>query len=340
MQNLPRRDGVVDLTRLDIGTQVCEPLLVWEVEQRSSGDQAFVILTLGNCRGRLPSAPFWPEDLVKLDGVARGAVVSVRGEITCYRERRQLRVAQIRPLPTDGIRWTAFLPSIGELSRYWTDLDRWRHEISASRIRQVLDLFYEDARFRTAYAECPASLNGHHAALGGLLLHTWEVAAISRQIAAIAGADRDLVLAGALLHDIGKLESYRWDGRFAMTDRGALCGHVVLGSLMLDARLSAHSNLCTDPERDLLHHLVLSHHGQLEHGAPVTPMTLEAEVLHFADKTSARTASMGEAVANAENFTGDDLVSARSLWQLDHRRVFRGGSDWGRDAGGENGTAA
>lgn len=331
MQTLSRRDGVVDLNQLEIGAEVCEPLLVWDWEQRVAGEQPFVVLTLGNCKGRLQSAPFWPEDLRKLEGITRGAVVSIRGEIASYRERRQLRVAQIRPLPREGVAWSALMPSVSDITGYWTDLDRWRGDIVAPRLRTVLDLFYEDPTFRQAYGECPASLNGHHARLGGLLQHTWEVCRIGREIAESSSADRDLVVAGALLHDIGKLESYTWAGCFAMTDRGALCGHVVLGSLMLEQRLLAAEPVpCTGPERDLLHHLILSHHGLLEHGAPVSPMTLEAEALHFADNASARGASMGEAVEDPQNFLGDERVSAKALWQLDRRRVYRGKSDWGR----------
>ncbi|HEV8124029.1 MAG TPA: HD domain-containing protein [Gemmatimonadales bacterium] len=331
MLTLTRLDGVVDLNRLEIGAPVSEPLLVWDVEQRSAGTQPFVVLTLGNCKGRLQSAPFWPEDLPKLEGIERGAVVSVHGEIATYRERRQLKVAQIRPLPRDGVAWPALMPSVGDTRTYWDQLDQWRHGTSAPRLRSVLDLFYEDSEFRQAYGECPASLSGHHARLGGLLQHTCEVARIGLCLAETTGADRDLVLAGALLHDIGKLESYTWSGTFAMTDRGSLCGHVVLGSLMLAARLgAAPPTLCSGPEHNLLHHLILSHHGLLEHGAPVTPMTLEAEVLHFADNASARTGSMGEALEDPQNFSGTDPVSARPVWQLDRRRVYRGKSDWGR----------
>jgi len=336
MLTLARLDGVVDLNRLEVGALVSEPLLVWDLEQRSAGAQPFVVLTLGNCKGRLQSAPFWPEDLRKLEGVERGTIVSVRGEIATYRERRQLKVDQIRPLPRDGVAWTALMPSVGDTAPHWSQLDQCRLGMKAPRLRATLDLFYEDPSFRQAYGECPASLSGHHARLGGLLQHTCEVVRIAGSLADITGADRDLVLAGALLHDIGKLESYTWAGAFAMTDRGSLCGHVVLGSLMLEARLHAATPPpCTGPERDLLHHLVLSHHGILEHGAPVAPMTLEAEVLHFADHASAKTASLAEALEDPENFSGADLVSARPLWQLDRRRVFRGKCDWGR-----NGTAA
>jgi 3'-5' exoribonuclease len=86
---------------------------------------------------------------------------------------------------------------------------------------------------------------------------------------------------------------------------------------------------CTEQELAILQHLVLSHHGRLEFGAAVTPMTLEAEVLHYADNASAKTASMADALADPDNFDGERLVSARSLWQLDRRRAYRGQSDWG-----------
>jgi 3'-5' exoribonuclease len=79
----------------------------------------------------------------------------------------------------------------------------------------------------------------------------------------------------------------------------------------------------------LLQHLIASHHGALEHGAPVRPMTLEAEVLHYADDASAKTSSMAGALASSEHFAEHEPLSARSIWQVDHRRLFRGGSDWG-----------
>ena len=134
-----------------------------------------------------------------------------------------------------------------------------------------------------------------------------------------------------LLHDIGKLDAYRWDSVFDYTDAGHLLGHVVLGSLMLDRRLKEEAvPPCTAEERALLHHLVLSHHGKLEFGSPVPPMTLEAEVLHWADNASAKTASMAEALKEAEAF-GEGLVSQRRFWQLDYRRAYRGSSNWGMD---------
>ncbi len=326
--------GPVDLTALAVGQRLQDPLLVHEVEQRTSDGGPFTVLTLGNSTGRIATAPFWLEDQPKVAGVERGHVVQVIGEVGLYRERQQLRVSSIRVLPAGSVAWRDLVPSVGDVAPFWEVLDRWRAEIRGPRLAATLGLFYEDAEFRRRYEECPASTSGHHAQMGGLLKHTAEMAAIGRAIAKASRADIDLVLAGVLLHDMGKLEAYRWDGVFQMTPRGALYGHVVLGSLLLDRVVGrADPCPCTPEELDLLHHLVLSHHGRPEFGAPVSPMTLEAEILHFADNASAKAASMSDALADLGNFSGDDLVSARTLWQLDRRRVYRGRSDWGRGEG-------
>ena len=156
------------------------------------------------------------------------------------------------------------------------------------------------------------------------------MAAIGRAVSESCGADPDLVLAGALLHDIGKLEAYRWLTGFEVSEAGALLGHVALGLLMLARRVGqARPPVCTEEELHLLLHLVASHHGRPELGATAPPMTLEAEVLHYADNASAKTASMAEALADPENFSGGLPLSPRGVWQLDKRRVYRGGGDWG-----------
>lgn len=210
-------------------------------------------------------------------------------------------------------------------------LDRATDALRRPRLRRVVGLFYDDPGFRARYQECPGSTAGHHAELGGLLRHTAEVAAIGQAIARASGADEELVAAGALLHDIGKLEAYDWQGGgFELTEAGALLGHVTLGMLMLSRRLAtASSRPCSNRETLILQHLLASHHGVLEHGAPARPMTLEAEVLHHADNASAKCRSMADVLSRAEHFAGSDLISTRALWQLDHRRAYRGGSSWG-----------
>ena len=325
-----RMPAPADLKQLTVGDRVQDPFLVLDVEYRDSPRGAFTTLTLGNGRGQLPTAPFWSEDQHRIAGIVRGDVAQVIGEVGQYGGKRQLKVTSIRVLPRGSVDWRQLLPSVGDVSPYWDILDRWRGEMTRPRLRRVIDLFYADPGFRHRYEECPASTVGHHAALGGLLKHTCEVAAIGRAVAKVCRADAELVLAGALLHDIGKLEAYSWEGSFDHTDAGRLLGHVTLGMLMLARRVTEEQpSPCTELELTILQHLIASHHGKPEFGAPVAPMTLEAEVLHFADNASAKTASMADAIGNTGNFVGEALVSARALWQLDHRRAYRGSSDWG-----------
>jgi 3'-5' exoribonuclease len=321
---------IIDLPGLTAGQRLEGSLLVCDVEQRGSGTQPFILLTLGNSTGRIQSAPFWSEDLPQLSGITRGRVVEVLGDVTTYRDRRQLRVSTIRTVPEDAINWGEMLPSLGDTRPYWRAIDSWRAQVTAPRLKATVALFYEDDAFRQRYDQCPGSISGHHACLGGLLRHTWEMGTIARALCRTVPADPDLLLAGVLLHDIGKLEAYAWSRAFEITPRGYLLGHVALGSLMLAERIrGSGAPMVRGDELDLLHHLVLSHHGKLEFGAPVVPMTLEAELLHHADDASAKSDSMAQALAGADNFAGEELISARSIWQLDRRRVFRGKSTWG-----------
>ena len=208
---------------LSVGTRVEDTFLLMEVATRSTaGGDPFTILTLGNSTGSVATEPFWSERQKDVAGLRRGHVVQIVGEVASYRERKQVKVVSIRHVPEDAADLTALLPSVGPVDRYWETLDGWRREITRPRLKAVVDLFYEEDDFRQRYEQCPAAVKGHHAELGGLLKHTTEVAAIARAIARVCGADPQLVLTGVLLHDMGKLETYVWDGIFDFTDRGRL----------------------------------------------------------------------------------------------------------------------
>ena len=313
------------------GSRVEGLMLVHQVERRAWGDgREGIILVLGTQAGRIGTAPLWGERRAWAAGIVRGSVVNVSGLIGVFRGTRQLELSALHRAPTDTTPLRTLVPGTTTVAADWALLDECRQSLRRPRLRRVLGLFYDDPAFRSAYEECPASTMGHHARLGGLLQHTVEVVTIGRAAALASGADRSLVLAGAMLHDVGKLEAYSWrTGFFELTEAGALLGHVTLGMLMLDRRLTGQPAACTDRERLLLQHLIASHHGRLEFGAAAPPMTLEAEILHFADNVSAKTASMTEALSNSGNFDREKLVSMRALWQLDKRRVYRGRSDWG-----------
>ncbi|NIM48137.1 MAG: HD domain-containing protein [Gemmatimonadales bacterium] len=311
------------------GSRVQDVFLLLEVDIRTQANgDPYTILTLGNSSGSIGTEPFWSERRDEIAGLRAGHVLQVIGEVITYRDRKQLKVASVRQVPKDSVDPAALLPSVGPVDRYWETLDGWRQEIGKPRLRKVVDLFYQEDAFRQRYEQCPGAIRGHHAAIGGLLKHTTEVAAIGRTVARACGADQELVLAGVLLHDIGKLETYRWDGLLEYSERGRLLGHIILGVQMLERRLNEEPEPpCTELERDILIHLMVSHHGRLEFGSPVTPMTLEAEVLHWADNASAKTASVADALRDDGSFP-DGLVSLPQ-WTLDRRRVFRGTSDWG-----------
>jgi 3'-5' exoribonuclease len=313
-------------------------MLVHQVERRSYAEgRTAVVLTLGAGAGRIASAPLWGERQAWAEGLVPGTIVRAAGRIGAYRGTRQLELSELSVAPAGAVSLRALVPATDSTAADWAALDQWRCALRAPRLRRVLAAFFDDSAFRTAFEDCPASTVGHHAQLGGLLRHTVEVAQIGRAAALASGADPELVFAGAMLHDIGKLEAYQWHtGVFELTAPGALLGHVALGMLMLSRRLAAQAPPpCSGTEALLLQHLIASHHGALEFGAPVRPMTLEAEVLHHADQASARTTSMADALAAQEHFAPGELLSSRSLWQVDHRRVYRGRSSWGRNGDGE-----
>jgi 3'-5' exoribonuclease len=338
-------EAQLNLAELRPGARVEIPLLVVEIQARG-GDTPHTVLVLANAAGQIPSAPFWASEPARLDGVTTGTVLLVSGTVSCYRRRPQLSVERFRIVPPRQVDWDALLPSIGDRAPWWATLERWRTQIRSPRLTAILDLFFTDAEFRSAFGDCPASTAGHHARLGGLLLHTVEVGRIALAMADLHTdtLDRDLLLTGALLHDIGKINAYQWGGGFRVTVAGMAIGHVVLGVRMLEQRLAGNAPpRLTEEERLLLLHLMLSHHGRLEFGAPVVPMTLEAELLHLADNASARAASMADALASNDLFGGEP-ITLRPVWTLDRRRAWRGQSEWGRPeretAAGHGGPAA
>ena len=323
----------LDIPSLSPGDDVHHPLVVLDVTAKG-GEHPRTTVLFGNRTGRIESAPFWAGRDEMIRGLAKGMLVQVVGKVTTYRDSVQLEAVSVRALPKGSVPLADLVPSVGPVDKYWQFIDDTRDKITAPRLRAVLDLFYRDAAFRERYEQCPgAPGTGHHAMLGGLLQHTCEVLAIALQIARVAKADTELVVAGVLLHDIGKLECYSWEsGAFDTTERGRLVGHVVQGVIMLQQAIAGAGNPpCTPGEQLILEHLILSHHGHLEFGAPVKPLTLEAEILHFADDASAKTASINEAYGLKENFPDGIGISARKIWQLDGRWLFKSGADFGRE---------
>jgi 3'-5' exoribonuclease len=287
-----------------------------------------VVLTLGNASGQIGVAPIWANQREWADGAHRGRVVQAIGQVGLYAKtgKRQIQLTgPLRVLPNELVDVTAFLPRIaGDTVKLWDWIDRQRAEITTPALRRIVDLFYGDDDFRLNLERTPGAVRGHHAKLGGLLLHVYEVTSIAKHTAKTMKANVDLVVAGALLHDVGKVEAYCIDGgAFDYTTCGLLLGHVVLGTLMLERRVAAlGSSPCTPGQLLEIHHMILSHHGTLEFGSPVQPMTTEAEIVHWADESSAKANDMLESLEEPEHFGGGREVSDKKPWRVG-RKIWR-----------------
>ena len=322
----------LDLTQLAVGQRVQHELMVLDrVERKQATGDPFVVLTFGNASGRLESAPVWADKLPWAEGVERGRVVQVIGDVSAFRGKRQIQLTSpLRLIPQDEVKVDDFVARIAEdPERLWDWLDRARAEMSSVTIRQVVDLFFRDDTFRERFERTPGSVVGHHAQIGGLLKHIVEVAVIAKSAARALQANVDLTVAGALLHDIGKVEAYTIDrGAFTYTTRGNLVGHVVLGCLVLTERVNGASPAaCSAEQLTELQHMLLSHHGALEFGSPVQPMTAEAEIVHWADEASAKGNDMLESIADDGEFGAGGEFSDRRPWRVGHR-VWRRPHDW------------
>ena len=334
---------LVNIGRLAVGARVHHELRVVERDtRRTRNGDPFVVLRLGNRHGEIETKPIWSDKLHWAEGAEPGAIVQAIGEVTKYGSegrgaRRQLELtAPLRPINPELVTLDDFLPRIDDdVDSLWASLDKVRGEIASPRLRAIAGLFFDDDAFRVEFERVPGSTRGHHAKIGGLLRHVTEVTFIARTIAnsmrsgALSPAQLDLVTVGALLHDVGKVEAYCVSAvGFEYTPCGHLLGHVVLGVLMLERRLAARGErLCSDSQLHEVQHLILSHHGSLEFGSPVRPMTVEAEIVHWADEASAKASAMCESFANPDSFVRGGDVSER-IWSLDNRRLWQRPHGW------------
>jgi 3'-5' exoribonuclease len=327
-----------DLRTAAIGDRVEHEFLVRDrAEKMTKAGMPFVVLTLANASGSIETAPIWSEKLDWCLGAERGKVVQVIGDIATFGDKgtgkRQLSLtAPLRVLPSEHFDPTAFLPRIDvETERVWDAFDELRAKISSPTVKAAVDLFFANDEFRVRFERTPGAVNGHHAQLGGLLLHVFEVTKIAKTIATtVRKANADLAVAGAMLHDIGKVEAYSTSPEgFAHTPTGMLLGHVTLGALMFDRTLRDSTLTLSVAQRDELLHFILSHHGALEFGSPVQPMTVEAEIVHWADEASAKATDMVDELSDPELFPpGTDIeVSAKRSWRLG-RKLWRRPAPW------------
>lgn len=217
-----------------------------------------------------------------------GCVVKILGVAENYKGKPQVRIGRFRPAHDSEVDLDSFLP------RSDNDIDAMREEILSlvdsirDRDYQTLaQAFFGDRDLLDRFARSPAARDLHHAFLGGLLEHTLNIARMADAFAAKARVNRDLLLLGALLHDIGKTDELSAKFTIDYTDRGKLLGHLYIGAEMAGKRAAGIPGF-PDEKLVLVQHLILSHHGKYEYGSPVLPKIPEAFALHHLDNLDAK----------------------------------------------------
>jgi len=275
----------------------------------------------GSITGRM-----WNASDEEFNAFDDGDYVRVEGMTQLYSGNLQIIIQAIGRVDPRGIDAAEFqVLSPGELERLRKELADLLGTLAPGPLRELCDETLADGALMTAFCRSPAGVKHHHAHAGGLLDHVVNLLRLADRVAPLYPAvDRDLLLVGVLFHDLGKTLELESERGFSYTDAGQLLGHVLLGLEQLDEKIravEARTGRPFDTETAIrLKHMVASHHGQYEFGAPKLPMTLEALLLHHLDHMDARMAGVAQLLANEAAMDGGWTQYQQSLG----RKFFRG----------------
>ena len=262
-----------------------------QVKAKKNGEP-YLALTLADRTGQI-EAKMWDNVEEFIDAFEQEDFLKVKGLINKYKNRFQLTIHKLRRMEEAEVDFTDYLPKttkdIGEL---WRALTEFVATFQNPHLKALVERFMADPEIAERYRNAPAAKTLHHAYIGGLLDH---VVSLFRSCDLICRnypqVNRDLLLTGAFLHDIGKLQELTYNRSFSYTTRGQLLGHMIIELEMLQAKLA---KLPDFPEelKTLLEHMIISHHGQYDFGSPKLPMFPEALMLHYLDDLDSKMEAM------------------------------------------------
>jgi 3'-5' exoribonuclease len=313
---------------LQDGQGIATLFLVREKEIRTSSrsGKSWLELDLVDRTGRI-SAKMWDNFAVIAVTFERDDVVHVRGRVKLYNGQKELMLEQIIPAVERDYDLADFLAHTKyDVEKLYADL---RAAIAAMKnpwLKRLLTSVADDPESAPKLKRAPAAMTMHHAFLGGLLEHIVSLIGLGRAVAEhYRELDADLLLAGIVLHDIGKIDELCYDRGIDYTTQGRLLGHITIGAAMVRERIRAIPNFPAQLAM-LVEHLILSHHGSYEFGSPSLPQTREAVALHFLDdmdsKMGAIRATLDSAEGNAD-WTARNPSLRRSLLRTE--KFFTGG---------------
>jgi 3'-5' exoribonuclease len=315
---------IADLANFDEGKLFDGFFLVLLKQQRTTkSNKPYLNLILGDKTGQLEGRVWEPGDPRIAKEFERGDIVKARGSASRFDDRLQMKIDQLRVAQPGEADKSDLLPSTTyDVAALWRQLLSFVESFTNPDLKLLLTTILNDPLLAEAYREAPAAKQLHHAWLGGLLEHVVSLCTLAERVAAhYPLLDRDLLLTGVILHDIGKLRELSWEIGFEYTVEGSLLGHIQMGTALTERTIDS---LPGFPPRlkTLVLHMILSHHGKLEFGSPKLPMIPEALVLSFLDDLDAKMQAMTSEFDKCirEGKSPDELTG--KVWSLDQRQLL------------------
>ena len=321
-----------------------------EIRQKKSGE-LYLSLMLGDRTGEV-DAKMWDNVAEVIDSFDRDDFVKVKGLIQVFHNRPQLTIHKMRRMDDSEIDYADYFPSSrrdpGEM---WSELGGIVGQMSNAHLQGLLQAFLGDEEIAARYRRAPAAKQIHHAYLGGLLEHVLSLCGLARMTAQhYPNVDLDLLLAGVVLHDIGKIYELHYERGFSYSTDGQLLGHISIAMRMVADKLRGLPDF-PPALRSLVEHMILSHHGHLEFGSPKLPQFPEALLLHYIDDMDSKMECMRVLIENDRQVEGcfttysgalerSALKKERYLNLAEERPARPGASSNGAPAASSNGAPA
>jgi 3'-5' exoribonuclease len=308
------------ISQLNGGTTIDDIFLVQNKELRTTKNGSLYIQAQLSDRTGTIDARMWDAGKPFFESLGNDTFLKVKGRTEIYQNKIQLIMKSISKTNQEDIKLEDYLPSTEkDVNEMFSELKQIAGSIKQPYLLKLLKLFFSDKDFCRDFCSAPAAVQYHHAFLGGVLEHTLSVAKLGEKIAPLyPDLNKDLLICGIILHDIGKISELSYEKNFQYSDEGQLVGHLISGVLMVEEKAKQIDGF---PKTllDLLRHLILSHHGEYEWGSPKLPMTVEALALHYLDNIDAKIHAFNKAITNdkdsSNNWTGYNKMFDRRLFK-------------------------
>jgi 3'-5' exoribonuclease len=273
-----------------------------QIKPKKTGEP-YLALTLGDRSGQI-EAKMWDNVEEVLDAFEQDDFLKIKGLINKYKNRFQLTIHKLRKLGDSEIDFADYLPkTTKDVDGLWQTLTGFVASFQNPHLKSLVQSFMNDPEIAAAYRNAPAAKTLHHAYIGGLLDHVVSLfKSCDLMCQNYPQINRDLLLTGAFLHDIGKIHELTYNRSFSYTTKGQLLGHMIIELEMLQAKLALQRDF-PDELKTMIEHLIISHHGQYDFGSPKLPMFPEALMLHYLDDLDSKMEAMR---AQFERETGFD----------------------------------